>query len=164
MPTVDSLWQQIVRLVVVALAAAIIPATVEAQPYPNRPIKIIVPYPAGGAVDIVARTIGQALAEQLKQPVIVDNRPGASANIGMEIVAKAPPNGYTLLMASNGLTDQHGAVPRPVLRRPRDFAPIARIGYAPLVIVVPPLRPQVAEGPDRHGEGQARRSHLWLRR
>jgi tripartite-type tricarboxylate transporter receptor subunit TctC len=63
--------------------ALLSPLTVHAQPYPNRLIKIIVPYAAGGAVDIVARAIGQPLAEALKQPVIVDNRPGASANIGM---------------------------------------------------------------------------------
>ena len=71
-------------LVVLLLGTALpAPLTVHAQPYPNRLIKIIVPYAAGGAVDIVARAIGQPLAEALKQPVIVDNRPGASANIGM---------------------------------------------------------------------------------
>src|SRR5262245_27856661 len=87
-----------------ALVSALIASlAAHAQPYPNHPIKIVVPYPAGGAVDIVARTIGQPLAEALAQPVIVDNRPGASANIGMEAVAKAAPDGYTLLMASNGI-------------------------------------------------------------
>src|SRR5437763_16686710 len=83
--------------------ALITPLMAHAQSYPDRPIKIIVPYAAGGAVDIVARTVGQPLAEALKQPVIVDNRPGASATIGMEMAAKAAPDGYTLLMASNGL-------------------------------------------------------------
>ncbi len=81
-------------------AALLIPIAAHAQAYPDRPIKIIVPYAAGGAVDIVARTVGQPLGEALKQPVIVDNRPGASANIGMELVAKSAPDGYTLLMAS----------------------------------------------------------------
>jgi tripartite-type tricarboxylate transporter receptor subunit TctC len=116
-------------------------ATAHAQPYPNRPIKIIVPYAAGGAVDIVARTIGQPLAEAVKQPVIVDNRPGASANIGMEMVAKATPDGYTLLMASNGIATNVALFPNLTFDGRRDFAPIAKIGYAPLVIVVPASSP-----------------------
>ena len=115
--------------------------TAHAQSYPNRPIKIIVPYAAGGAVDIVARTVGQPLAEALKQPVIVDNRPGASANIGMEIAAKAAPDGYTLLMASNGIATNMALFPNLTFDGRRDFAPIAKIGYAPLVIVVPASSP-----------------------
>ncbi len=112
-----------------------------AQPYPSRPIKIVVPYAAGGAVDIVARTIGQPLADALKQPVIVDNRPGASANIGMELVAKAAPDGYTLLMASNGIATNMALFPQLAFDGRRDFAPVAQIGYAPLVIVVPAASP-----------------------
>jgi len=77
----------------------------------------------------------------LKQPVIVDNRPGASANIGMDLVAKAAPDGYTLLMASNGLTTNMALFPDLTFDGRRDFAPIARIGYAPLVIVVPASSP-----------------------
>ena len=123
-----------VALLGVALLA---PLTVYAQAYPDRLIKIIVPYPAGGAVDIVARTIGQPLAEALKQPTIVDNRPGASANIGMEMVAKATPDGYTLLMASNGIATNMALFPSLTFDGRCDFAPIAKIGYAPLVIVVP---------------------------
>ena len=121
--------------------ALLAPLTVHAQSYPNRPIKIIVPYAAGGAVDIVARTIGQPLAEALKQPVIVDNRPGASANIGMEMVAKATPDGYTLLMASNGIATNMALFPQLAFDGRRDFAPIAKIGYAPLVIVAPASSP-----------------------
>lgn len=116
-------------------------STVNAQPYPSRPIKIIVPYAAGGAVDIVARSIGQPLAEALKQPVIVDNRPGASANIGMEMAAKAAPDGYVLLMASNGIATNMALFPDLSFDGRRDFAPVARIGYAPLVIVVPASSP-----------------------
>ena len=115
--------------------------TVQAQPYPTRLIKIIVPYAAGGAVDIVARTIGQPLAEALKQPVIVDNRPGASANIGMEMAAKAAPDGYVLLMASNGIATNMALFPNLTFDGRRDFTPIAKIGYAPLVIVVPVSSP-----------------------
>src|SRR5438046_3953764 len=121
--------------------ALLAPSTVYAQPYAGRPIKIIVPYAAGGAVDIVARTIGQPLAEALKQPVIVDNRPGASANIGMETVAKAAPDGYTLLMASNGIATNMALFPNLAFDGRRDFAPIAKIGYAPLVLVVPASSP-----------------------
>jgi len=117
------------------------PSTVHAQPYPNRPIKIIVPYAAGGAVDIVARTIGQPLAEALKTPVIVDNRPGASANIGMEMTAKAPPDGYVLLMASNAIATNMSLFQNLTFDGRRDFSPIAKIGYAPLVIVVPVSSP-----------------------
>jgi tripartite-type tricarboxylate transporter receptor subunit TctC len=121
--------------------ALLAPPTVQAQPYPTRLIKIIVPYAAGGAVDIVARTIGQPLAEALKQPVIVDNRPGASANIGMEMAAKAAPDGYVLLMASNGIATNMALFPNLAFDGRRDFAPIAKIGYAPLVIVVPVSSP-----------------------
>ena len=121
--------------------AVLAPLTAQAQPYPNHPIKIVVPYAAGGAVDIVARNIGQPLSEALKQPVIVDNRPGASANIGMEAVAKATPDGYTLLMASNGIATNMALFPSLPFDGRRDFAPIAKIGYAPLVIVVPASSP-----------------------
>ena len=117
------------------------PFAAQAQPYPNRPIKIVVPYAAGGAVDIVARTIGQPLSEALKQPVIVDNRPGASANIGMELVAKAAPDGYTLLMASNGIATNMALFPHLTFDSRRDFTPIAKVGHAPLVIVVPASSP-----------------------
>jgi len=117
------------------------PFSTQAQPYPNRPIRIVVPYAAGGAVDIVARTLGQPLSEALQQPVIVDNRPGASANIGMELVAKAAPDGYTLLMASNGIATNMALFPHLAFDAGRDFAPTAKIGYAPLVIVVPAASP-----------------------
>lgn len=132
------------RIVVGVLMLGTVVATqtaAVAQPYPARPIRIVVPYPAGGAVDIVARTVGQPLAEALKQPVIVDNRPGASANIGMEAVAKAAPDGYVLLMASNGIATNMALFPDLPFDGRRDFAAVARIGYAPLVIVVPASSP-----------------------
>jgi len=120
---------------------AFIPQAAIAQAYPGKPIRIVVPYPAGGAVDIVARTVGQPLSESLKQPVLVDNRPGASANIGMELAAKSAPDGYVLLMASNGLATNMTLFPSLPFDGRRDFAPIARIGFAPLVIVVPAASP-----------------------
>ncbi|HXX83630.1 MAG TPA: tripartite tricarboxylate transporter substrate binding protein [Casimicrobiaceae bacterium] len=139
----EKCWLLVRRgLGVLMLAMLVVPAsTTHAQSYPTRPIKVIVPYAAGGAVDIVARNVGQPLGEALKQPVIVDNRPGASANIGMEIAAKAAPDGYTLLMASNGIATNMALFPNLAFDGRRDFAPIARIGYAPLVIVVPASSP-----------------------
>jgi tripartite-type tricarboxylate transporter receptor subunit TctC len=125
----------------VASMAALNPVAALAQAYPAKPIRIVVPYPAGGAVDIVARNIGQPLSEALKQPVIVENRPGASANIGMEMVAKSPADGYVLLMASNGIATNMALFPNLAFDGRRDFAPVARIGYAPLVIVVPASSP-----------------------
>ena len=125
----------------VAALAVIASATALAQHYPDKPVKIIVPYAPGGAVDIVARTVGKPLSEALKQPVIVENKPGASANIGMEAAAKAAPDGYTLLMASNGIATNMALFPNLAFDGRRDFAPVARIGYAPLVIVVPAASP-----------------------
>jgi tripartite-type tricarboxylate transporter receptor subunit TctC len=126
-----------------ALAALplIVACAAWAQHYPDKPIRIIVPYAPGGAVDIVARTIGKPLSESLKQPVLVENKPGASANIGMEQAAKAAPDGYTLLMASNGIATNMALFPNLAFDGRRDFAPVARIGYAPLVIVVPAASP-----------------------
>jgi len=100
-----------------------------------------VPFAAGGTTDIVARLIAEKLQISLGVPVIVDNKPGASANIGMEAAAKAPPDGYTLLMASNGIATNMALFPDLKFDGRRDFAPVARIGYAPLVIVVPAVSP-----------------------
>jgi tripartite-type tricarboxylate transporter receptor subunit TctC len=125
----------------VLVAAALTPPPAGAQAYPTKLVRIIVPYAAGGAVDIITRIVGQPVSESLKQPVIVDNRPGASANIGMEAVAKAPPDGYTLLTASNGIATNMALFPNLAFDGRRDFAPIARIGFAPLVIVVPAASP-----------------------
>jgi tripartite-type tricarboxylate transporter receptor subunit TctC len=108
-----------------------------AQAWPAKPIRIVVPYSAGGAVDTMARLTGQRLAERLGQPVIVDNKPGASANIGMDAVAKAAPDGYTLLMTANALATNGSLFPSLPFNPQRDFSPIGQIGHAPLVIVVP---------------------------
>ena len=129
------------RIGAAALAAALVPGAVHAQAYPDKIVKIVVPYAAGGAVDIVARSVGQPLQEALKQPVIVENRPGAGGNIGMDAVAKAAPDGYTLLMASNAIATNNALFPKLAFDGRRDFAPVAKIGYAPLVIVVPASSP-----------------------
>ena len=108
-----------------------------AQSWPVKPIHIVVPYAAGGAVDTIARLTGQRLAERLGQPVIVDNKPGAGANIGMDAVAKAAPDGYTLLMAANALATNGYLFASLPFNPQHDFAPVGQIGHAPLVVVVP---------------------------
>jgi len=127
------------RIALSALVAQL--AFPAAADYPDKLVKIVVPYAAGGAVDIVARSVGQPLQEMEKQPVIVENRPGAGGNIGMEAVAKAPPDGYTLLMASNAIATNNALFPKIAFDGRRDFIPVAKVGYAPLVIVVPASSP-----------------------
>lgn len=108
-----------------------------AQTWPTKPIHIVVPYAAGGAVDTIARITGQGLSQRLGQPVIVDNKPGASANIGMDAVAKAAPDGYTLLMTANALATNGSLFSNLTFDPQRDFAAVGQIGHAALVIVVP---------------------------
>jgi tripartite-type tricarboxylate transporter receptor subunit TctC len=115
--------------------------TAVAQSWPARPIHIVVPYAPGGAVDIVARVAGQGLSERLKQPVLIDNKPGAGANIGMDAVAKSAPDGYTLLMAANALATNGSLFAKLTFDPQKDFAPVGLIGNAPLVVVVPANSP-----------------------
>lgn len=107
-----------------------------AQDFPNRPLRLVVPYPPGGATDIIARTISQKLGESLGQQVIVDNRPGGGQILGTDIVAKSPPNGNTLLLASV----THGINPGLVAKLPydsvRDFTPISMVAISPNVLVI----------------------------
>ncbi|MEP6657532.1 MAG: tripartite tricarboxylate transporter substrate binding protein [Betaproteobacteria bacterium] len=114
----------------------------QAASYPVRPIRLVVPFPAGGATDILARAIGQRFSEVLGQPVIVDNRPGAGGNIGSELVAKATPDGYTLLMGTVGT---HAINPSLYAKMPydhvKDFAPVILVAGVPNVFVVHPSVP-----------------------
>lgn len=108
-----------------------------AQAWPAKPIHIVVPYAAGGAVDTIARLTGQKLALRLGQTVIIDNKPGGSANIGMDAVAKAPADGYTLLMTANALATNSSLFSSLTFDPQKDFTPVGQIGHAPLVVVVP---------------------------
>lgn len=105
--------------------------------FPDHALRIIVPYSAGGATDATARMIGQPMSERLGQAVIVENKPGANSNIGMEFVAKSAPDGYTILLAANSLVTNNILFPDLAFDGLRDFTPIARIASAPLMIAVP---------------------------
>jgi tripartite-type tricarboxylate transporter receptor subunit TctC len=121
-------------------AAAVFPAA--AQDYPSRPIRLLVPYPAGGPVDIMGRIAAQKLTEQLGVQTVVDNRAGANGNIAGDIVARANADGHTLLMGANGVIAVNPALYRRMPFDPRkDLAPVSLIGTGALVIVVHPSLP-----------------------
>jgi tripartite-type tricarboxylate transporter receptor subunit TctC len=124
------------------LALTLASAGASAQGYPTKPIRLVVPYPAGGPLDIMARAIGQKLTEAWKQPVVVDNRAGAGGNIGADFVAKSAPDGYTLLM---GAVATHAINPSLYSKIPydpvKDFAPVALVAQVPNILVVNPAVP-----------------------
>ncbi|HEX2545645.1 MAG TPA: tripartite tricarboxylate transporter substrate binding protein [Ramlibacter sp.] len=128
------------RSAVAGLAAAALPTALFAQDaWPSRPVKIIVPSSAGGGTDVFGRILAQALSEQTKQSFVVDNKPGASGNIGADLVAKSEPDGYTMLVASNSSL---GINPVLLKQMPfdidKDLVPITRGVFAPMVIVANP--------------------------
>ena len=125
---------------IIPCAAIALAASVAAQEprYPSKPIKLVVGYPPGGATDIVARTIAARLQELLGQPVLVDNKPGATSNIGSELVAKSPPDGYTLLLGTIANATNMTAYKNPGYDTLRDFTPITQAMSAPSVLAVHP--------------------------
>jgi tripartite-type tricarboxylate transporter receptor subunit TctC len=127
--------------IALALAAAFLANPCLAQDYPTRPIRVIVPFGAGGPADVAARLIGNTLQENFGQPVVIENRPGAGGVIGTVEAAKAAPDGYTLLMMSNTQTANESLVPQRKYELMRDLVPIAPINYSDLVIVVHPSVP-----------------------
>lgn len=120
--------------------ASILP--VNAQTYPNKPVRMVVPYPAGQATDIMARAIAERLSQRLGHPVVIDNRPGAGGNIGTDAVAKAAPDGYTLLMGTNAThamnASLYGNIPFDHIK---DFSPVILVGTLPLILVAHPSIP-----------------------
>jgi tripartite-type tricarboxylate transporter receptor subunit TctC len=157
----------------VLAALLFLPLLSIAQSYPNRPMKIIAPFPAGGTSDLISRIVAQRLGESLGQSIIVENRPGANGTIGLDAAAKSPADGYTLLICSNGVV-----LNSPLLYNKlsydwfRDFSPISMIGIAGQVLVINPNSPAktvgelVALAKAKPGEinygsgGKANTSHL----
>ena len=132
----------ILRSIVLSLAAAAFPLASAAQGFPVRPMKIIVPFPPGAATDLLARTVAQRLSTAFGQPVVVENKAGATGTIGSSLVAGSPPDGYTLLMAT---TSTHGIAPnlykKPPYHPVNDFEPVSLVGWTPNVLVVHPSVP-----------------------
>jgi tripartite-type tricarboxylate transporter receptor subunit TctC len=121
-----------------AAVAAVVAPVLHAQDYPNRPVRIIVPFAAGGPADVYARFLGQRLQEALGQSFVVDNRPGGGSVIGTDAVAKSAPDGYTLLMMSNTHTVNESLMPGKPYQLMRDFVPVAPVNSSDLLLVVHP--------------------------
>ena len=133
--------QAFVAALLTALVATA-PAAAQETAYPTKPVRLVVPFPAGGTTDILARAVAQRLSETWGQQVIVDNRPGAGGNIGSELVAKSAPDGYTLLMGTVGT---HAINPSLYAKMPydhvKDFTPVVLVAGVPNVLVVNPSLP-----------------------
>lgn len=127
----------------IAAGATLFTGGARAQTYPDHPIRILIGYPAGGGVDLVARLLGEPMKAALGQPIIVENRPGASAMLAAQAVATAPPDGHTLLMAAAGeiATNQHLYKERMTYDPLRQLAPVALVGIVPCVVVVAATTP-----------------------
>ena len=125
----------------IVLVSLMAPALSAAQEYPAKPIRWIIPYPTGGTSDFLARLIGQKLTEAWKQPVLVDNRSGANGNIGTELAAKAPPDGYTLLLVASTFTINPAVYPSLAFDTEKDFAPVTTLLWQPYLLSVHPSLP-----------------------
>jgi tripartite-type tricarboxylate transporter receptor subunit TctC len=119
-----------------AAALSALPGTANAQAWPSRPVRIIVPVPPGGALDIIARLMGQWLSERLHQTFVIENRPGGGTNIGVEAAAHAAPDGYTLLLVPGSVTGNATLYPKLNFNFIRDIVPIAMISTLPLVMEI----------------------------
>lgn len=134
--------KKLIKTLLLAALPLAIPGLIHAQPYPDKPIKLVVPYPPGASTDSLARMVAQKISIPMGQSVVVDNRAGASGNIGSEIVAKSAPDGYTFLLGTDAT---HAAnmnmVPNPPFHPTRDFTPLSFAAINPIVLVVHPSIP-----------------------
>ncbi len=128
-------------LKLIAVALALGAGLAHAQSYPNRPVKIVVPFAAGGPADNYARFMAQRLSDELKQPFVIDNEPGAGSIIGTDFAAKSPADGYTLLMMSNAHTVNESLIPNKPFGLMKDFVGVAPVNSSNLLLVVHPSVP-----------------------
>ncbi len=128
-------------LKLIAVALALSSGLAHAQSYPNRPVKIVVPFAAGGPADNYARFMAQRLSDELKQPFVIDNKPGAGSIIGTDFAAKSPADGYTLLMMSNAHTVNESLIPSKPFGLMKDFVGVAPVNSSNLLLVVHPSVP-----------------------
>jgi tripartite-type tricarboxylate transporter receptor subunit TctC len=131
--------REFLRLAGAAIVAPALSVSAWAQAYPARPVRIIVPFPAGGTSDILARLMGQWLSERLGQPFVIENRPGAASNVGTEVVVRAPADGHTLLLVTASNMTNTTLYEKLNFNFIRDIAPVASINRVSLVMAVTPL-------------------------
>ena len=129
------------RKTFLALALLLATASALAQPFPSQPVRIVVPFPPGGSADVLARILQPRLSEAWSQPVLIENKPGASANIGAAFVAKSAPDGYTMLLATPALAVSAAVFTNLTYDAQRDLAPVAMLSVFPSVLVVHPSVP-----------------------
>ena len=133
---------RLIRAFAAAMAFSLVPAIASAQAWPSKPVKIVVPFAAGGATDVVARLLAQKLTDSWGQTVLVENRAGAGGNIGADVVAKSPADGYTLLMTSGSIVTANPYIYKTMpFDAARDLMPITNVATGPQVIVVNPNVP-----------------------
>jgi len=131
------MYRRLLFALALAPALAPLPAQAQAAAWPAKPLRLVIPFPAGGATDIIGRTLAQKLSATLGQQVVVDNKPGAGGAIGADLVAKAPADGYTLLMSTSSTHSIGPALnPKIPYDAVKDFAPVAHVANAPSVLVV----------------------------
>ncbi len=136
----SSRWLTVLWVPALAGTATLLSTPLGAQSYPSKPVRIIVPFPPGGGVDVVARVVGRKLSDTLAQPVIVENRGGAAATLGADVVAKAPPDGYTIGLFTSTLL-MTPALQKVPYDTARDFAPVILFATVPNILVVHPSLP-----------------------
>ena len=129
------------RRIVLFIAALALAGSALAQPYPNRPIRMVIPWPPGQATDLVGRVMAEKLSQIMGQPVVPDNRPGAGGMIGTDFAAKAAPDGYTLLAGSSGPVTVNPLLQKTTYDPERDLIPVAKVGVSPYVLVAHPSFP-----------------------
>lgn len=137
------------------LITTLVAAAGQAMAYPDKPIRWIVPFPPGGAMDGIARTLGEQLARRYGQPVIVENKPGAGGNIGLDAAAKAPADGYTMVITSVGMATNRHLYQKLSYDPQKDFAPVTQLAVVPNMLVVNPTRVKARSVPALVAEAKA---------